>query len=405
MVAPTIRFRPLLQISGLYDTGVANVLVNDQGNLATTASAGLRGSWGISGSRAWRLTNIGLDYKGSYSYYNRGPLSGGINQSLLFGVKHRLTRHATLNVRQSGGMFTRDFGLATLSQTVAFDPSQSYIPTTDFFDNRTSYLTSQVDLSLQKSARLSIDLGGDGFANWRRSAALSGAIGGSARADVQYRVTRGTTIGGSYMYHHFTFSRAEGGSDAHVVSGSYATRISNRLEFSGFAGMMRVESKFIQTTPIDPLIMALLGITTPPRQIVHQLSWSPRFSARLARTFHSGVAYISGGRSLMPGNGLFLTTFSNTALAGYTFTGLRRWSFVVSGGYTDSTSVGAIAGDYSTVTGTLSLSRSLGNGLHLTANYSLRKYRSADFDRYNRLIYNTSIGIGFTPGEIPLRIW
>jgi hypothetical protein len=37
---------------------------------------------------------------------------------------------------------------------------QSYIPTTSFFDDSSVYLTTQADLTIQKSARLSFDFGG-----------------------------------------------------------------------------------------------------------------------------------------------------------------------------------------------------------------------------------------------------
>jgi hypothetical protein len=75
------------------------------------------------------------------------------------------------------------------------------------------------------------------------------------------------------------------------------------------------------------------------------------------------------------------------------------------GGYTDSNATGTISGNYSNVTGNLAMSRRLGHGLHVTGNYAVRQYGSSDFSRYNRLIYSAAVGIGFTPGDIPLRIW
>jgi hypothetical protein len=41
----------------------------------------------------------------------------------------------------------------------------------------------------------------------------------------------------------------------------------------------------------------------------------------------------------------------------------------------------------------------------LVANYSLRKYSSPGISAYNRTVNEARIGFGWTPGDIPLRIW
>jgi hypothetical protein len=92
-------------------------------------------------------------------------------------------RHISLTLGESAGVFQRAFGLGSLSQGVPFDPSQSYIPTTDFFDNRTYYLTTQVDLRIQKTARLSFNLGGNNFLTRYRAKGLVGTTGLGARGD------------------------------------------------------------------------------------------------------------------------------------------------------------------------------------------------------------------------------
>jgi hypothetical protein len=51
------------------------------------------------------------------------------------------------------------------------------------------------------------------------------------------------------------------------------------------------------------------------------------------------------------------------------------------------------------------MSRSLGHSLSFVTSYLANQYRSPDFTRYNRLIYSASVGIGWSPGDIPLRIW
>jgi hypothetical protein len=287
---------------------------------------------------------------------------------------------------------------------VPFDPSQSYIPTTDFFDNRTIYATTQADLTIEKSSRLSINLGGDGFINKRHSEALASATGASARADAQYRVARNTTVGVNYTFNHYSFTNTIGGTDLHSLSGTYSVRPSRWFEFSAYAGILRLESKFIRELRIDPVIAQLLGIGDTT-QIFHTMQYTPNLAARLSRRFRTGVLYVSGGHSVTPGNGLFLTSIATTAMGGYTFTGVRYWSFSVQGGTSRGNASGNISGRYDTTTAGVSISRSLGAGVHLTARYTARQYSSKDFEQYNRLIYTGAVGISFTPGDMPLRLW
>src|SRR5262249_37538768 len=140
MSAPKIFFRPFVEVSANYDTGLAGVAVTPNGDLANASSYGVGLAWGVSGTHSWRHTLLGLDYRGSLYHWLNQTSYDGIDQSIMLGITHQLSRHMTLNLRESAGMFTRDFGLKTLPQTVPFDPSSAFTPTTDYFDNRTIYL-------------------------------------------------------------------------------------------------------------------------------------------------------------------------------------------------------------------------------------------------------------------------
>ncbi len=404
MAAPQISFRPFFELSGIYDTGRAGVAVNSQGDLGGSASAGVAFSGGISGAHSWRHTKVGLDYRGSLIHYNKNTYYDSSNQSLMLGVTHQFTRHTSLTLRQSVGMFSRDFGLLGLPATVPFDPSTAAIPTTDFYDNRTIYLSTQADYTIQKSYRLSFNFGGDGLLIRRRSTALFGVSGGGARADVQYRLSRRSTIGAAYLYTHYGYHGIFSSTDLHSAVATYGIRLTRNLELTAYGGFMRAETKFVQSVPIDPAIAALIGLRSAS-VISHRIDYIPNISARLSRTFSRGVAYASGGRSVTPGNGLFLTSTMTTATAGYTYTGLRRWSFSTQAGYDRADSVGNFIGRYGDVSGTLSMSRQIGRFVHAVATFSARQYQSSDFNKYNRLIYTATIGIGFAPGDVPLRIW
>jgi hypothetical protein len=404
MASPEIDFRPFVELAGVYDTGLSGVEVNSQGQLGNEASEGLEVTAGISGVHSWRHTKIGLNYRGSIRRYAHDTAFNTTDQFLLLGITHEFSRHVSLTLNENAGMYSENYGLPALSQTVPFDPSTTEVPTTDFFDNRTEYLTTQANLIFQKTARLSFSMGGDGFLVSRASSALYGVTGATAHADVQYRLTRRSTIGANYTFTHYDYVGVLSSADMHGVSGVYSVRLSRWLEFSGSGGIIRVESRFIQNVPIDPAIAALIG--TPEGTVVlDRIDHVASFSGRLSRTFAKGVAYISGGRGTTPGNGLFLTSVTDTAIVGYNYTGLRRWSLGVSANYIRAESIGNVLGTYGNTTGTLTASRQITRNVHGIVSVSARQYSSVDFSLYNRFLYDVRVGVGYSPGDIPLRIW
>jgi hypothetical protein len=259
MASPQIDFRPFVEVSGVYDTGLSGVAVNSQGQLGNATGEGVELTAGISGVHSWKHTKLGLDYRGSVRRYTHATSYDSTDQSLMLGIAQQLSRHVSLTLNESAGLFSRNFGLPGLSQTVPFDPSTTYAPTTDFFDNRAEYLSTQANVIFQKTARLSFSMGGDGFLVRQSSSSLYGATGATAHADVQYRLTRRTTLGANYSFTHFDFVRVLSSTDMHNVSGVFSVRLSRWLEFSAEGGMARAETKFIQNVPIDPAIAALIG--------------------------------------------------------------------------------------------------------------------------------------------------
>lgn len=401
LTLPEIRFVPHISVSATYDTGLANTIVSNSGQIANFSSTGYTVAWGVSGNHHWRHTNLGLDYSGSVNFYAQQTAYNSINQNLLFSVGHTFSKHLILSLRESAGIFSRNYVIGGLSETTPFDPSTSYIPNTDYFDNRTIYVTTAADLTIQKSRRLSFNLGAQSFINNRESHALASAWGVEAQGDVQYRVSRMATVGVLYQYLHFGYSQTFGGTDVHGVAGSYSVRLSKFWEASGYAGWMRVESKFIQSQPVDPVIAILLGITSAP-QVRHTVVYSPRVAGRLARTFRRGVAYVSGGRGVTAGNGLFLTSLMTTVFGGYSYNGFRRWSLNAQVGYMSATSEGNIEGTYGSTVVTVSAGRSLGRYVNMTANYSRRRYDSPQYANYNRWIDTAVFTLGFSPGVVRL---
>jgi hypothetical protein len=406
MAADQIDFRPYLTITGVYDTGLAGVSVNAQGEIGNQSGYGLQFAGGISGVHSWKHTKVGLDYHGDVNHYFKTTYYDNTDQSLLLGITHQFTRHVTLVMNEGAGIFSLNYGALGLPASVPFDPAALSIPVTDFFDNRTVYASTQANLIYQRTARLSFSFGGGGYLNRRRSTALYGVTAANARADVEYRLSRSTTIGAMYSYNHYSFTRILSDADMHGAAGTFARRLTRTLELTAYGGFYRLETEGVQDVSIDPAIAALLGISSTQLSVNYSVRYVPNASGRLSETFKKGVAYVAGGRTVTPGNGLFLTSVITNVTAGYTYTGIRRWSFNVTGARNWGSSVGNIInGDYRDTTGGVSISRDLTKAVHFVAGGTVHQYGSNDFAQYNRRVYEVRIGLQFAPGEVPLRIF
>ena len=59
-----------------------------------------------------------------------------------------------VSLNNSAGLYGSNRTAPSLPQTVDFDPTTTYVPTNDFFDNRTISLSSQASLTVQRSTPL-----------------------------------------------------------------------------------------------------------------------------------------------------------------------------------------------------------------------------------------------------------
>jgi hypothetical protein len=401
---PSVAFRPFVEIVGLYDTGLTAVTLTESGELKSQASAGARLTFGIGGTRRWRHTDLGITYRGSISHYIKQHYYDSMSHSLLLGVNHEFSPRIRVSFSEAAGMFSRDFGLLGMPDTSLFDPSTASVPTTDYFDNRTIYFTSLARLIIQRTSRLSFALGGQHVLNRRRSKALQGVSALTATGDVQYRLSRRSTLGANYTFTHYLFTNSFGSADIHTASGAYAWAFSPHAEFSGYLGVMRPEIKSLQNAPTDPVIAALLGISQSA-QVIHSVSYSPTFGARISRQIRNSIVYLIASHGITPGNGLFLTSTSTTASGGYSYTGLRRWRAGASVNYSRSRSLAGFVGRYDSAAATALLSRRLTHSIYFTSSYSVRRYASPNYSNYGRVVQEAAAGFGFAPGDTPLRFW
>ena len=138
-------------------------------------------------------------------------------------------------------------------------------PASLLFDNRANYLQSSLDVNYLKSERTVFTFGGEGFGIWRKASGLIGMEGYDLHGTIRHRLSLRTTIGVTYQHAHYDYPKAFGESDIDMYSGNYATQFGRYWTLSAKAGVYKAEVIGLQQVAVDPVIAALLGVSTTVR--------------------------------------------------------------------------------------------------------------------------------------------
>ncbi len=398
-----LRFRPFLTISGLTDSGLTQIV--PLGSRITSAqSYGIQGGFGISGRQVRKKDTLELEFRGDLYHYTPNSTFDGGNYVLNLTYQHYFTKHVSLALTENASLYSNNYALLNSASDLSVGGAQTAVtPNIQLFDNRTISLSTGADVVIQKTSRLSFDLGGTGFLVRRQSSSLYGTIGSQARADTTYRFTRRFTLGGYYAYSHYSFNRAFGGSDVQTGGMIVSYVLSRGLELRLRGGGSNVKTSGIQTITLDPVIAAILGVTQGTT-VIRRTNIIPDISAQLFKTMKNGTASLQYVESVTPGNGLYLTS-RHTSISGYyDYTGIRRWTFSAGAGQDTLSTLGILLGRFTSTTARLGVDRLLGGGFQATA-YS--EYRHFDVSEvaFLRNAYRINLGLAWSPSERPLKLW
>jgi len=108
---------------------------------------------------------------------------------------------------------------------------------------------------------------------------------------------------------------------------------------------------------------------------------------------------------VIPGNGIYLTSRNNTGSGSYSYTGIRHWNFGVNGTYGKMTTLVQDIGAYTAYGGGGGVTRDLGRGLHAVLRLDVRHYDIASGALFTNTERRVSLGINFSPGDLPLVLW
>ena len=397
-----IAFRPYIGVNGIYDNGLLPVVaVSQSGRIPTVDLYGVELNLGLYGYHSWKRTTLALDYKGDFRHYSQKTFYDGSDQFLSLILTHQPSKHIRFTFRNQAGTYSRSYFLN--GALGPLDPNFNQLPQNDIFDNRVIFLNTSADLTYRKSARLSFNFGAEGNLVRRRASSLYGITGASTRADMQYRVSRHSTVGLDYRFTHFDYTRGFGSMDLHSVGINYSTQITRHVQLSARVGGARVESLSLVAVPLDPAIALLLGQSVGI-QTAYRVNYAPDMNVRLTDNFKRSALSLTYTNSVNPGNGVYLTSRGQSGSISYSYTGVRYWNFGGDVSYGRLSALVQTLGTYNNYGAGVGITRQLGKGFHSVLRLDAHRYDiAANQFRHNN--FRAMLGITFSPGDLPLALW
>lgn len=401
---PATGFKFYGGVSGIYDSGLTPVSVSENGKLVEVDHLlGVEGTLGVYGRHRWVHSSLGLSYSGSYRDYTQNSYYNGSDHTLNLDAETQLSRRISLISRNAAGTVSRTLG--GLYGFASTPDALLGVPNNEIFDNRAYFLQSSEQFVYQKSARLSFSGGGNAFFVRRQSKALIGVDGYGAQGTLAFRLSRASTIDVSYSYSHYDYPRAFGETDINQITGGYSRALNRTWQFALMGGIYKVDTIGITSVALDPATAALFGQQTSV-QAFHSVKSLPALGASLSARFKRSDLEFGYGRQPNPGNGVYLTSNSESGSARYTYNGISRWSFTASMSYNRLKSIGQLQlGSYSYVGGGVAANYRIARSLHAGLRYDARQAQIDQLNGYSRLGSRVTVSLDYSPGERPLSIW
>lgn len=397
-----VDLRLYASVTGIYDNGIEPVSVNSKGDLVQVSGLyGIDTSVGAYGVHSWRVAQLGLNYSGDFIHFTNDSAYDMSNQSLRLGYTYQKSRRLYFDLQGTGGTYS--IALGAIAGEASATPSIINQQSLLLFDNRTYFLQAGAGMTYLLTPRASISVGGEGFTVQYQSSALVGMEGYGAHANFRYRVSRLTSIGAQYARQHFQYPNFFGQSDMNLYTALFSTQIGRLWTLSANAGAYQVNSVGLQSVALAPAIAALLGVSSTVHIFASQ-TWIPAGQANLTRRFKNANAFASYSRTVLPGNGVYLTSRSEQGVVGYSYSGLRKATFSMSGGYISLASLGQGIPPYRMFTAGAGITYNLTHALHAVARYDVRQ-QEITIAGYRATAFRATLGIAFSPGTLPLSLW
>ena len=397
-----VALRYYIGVSGVADTTNAPFEVDSKGNLLRVpALYGVELIGGVYGVHSWKRSQLALDYVGGYTRYLNYDAYNSTNHAVTIGYTNQLSRRLRLDLREAAGSLT--YGTGQVANAASSELNSSFTPAIRLFDTRTYYFQSTASATYLQSARMSYTAGVTGYFQNLKSTGLVNGWGASVNGSVMRRLSKSSTLGGTYVYSRFEYPGLSSSSNSHTFQALYATGFGRSWTLSIEAGATLSQGKSLFSLTLDPVLAAIFGQSTIPA-ISSFRTLYPSGTATLKRQFRRALLGFNYHRGVNSGNGAYNTGRMDNATAFLSYTGIRKLNLGVDGGYFTTKSIGQNLGSYSQYSGGAGLNYGLGRSMHLSLRYDYRD-QQIDISNYKNTGFRASVGLNFSPGNLPLSLW
>jgi len=395
----TLMLQPFFYVNEIYDTGLA--VTSGAMGASGQGVAGVEAGFGLRGTHHWKRMILNVNYEGNFRQYSQQTGTDGTNQYLRATALIQLRRHVELALRQTVASVIQDVGSLSLQPLNSFGT----LPASEPFDNRAKLFDSQATLTYQKSRRLSFTSTVGTSRIQRDLAPLVGTDVIMAAGDVGYLLSRHATVGFDYNFSHYGYTTF-GSANLSTVSGNFGWRLSRTVDLGVQLGMSHGEVTGLAIVPLDPDVAAIVGVSNGI-EVLHQVLSTPALRARISKHWRSSSADLEYQKGISPGNGLVLTSESNSVNGGFHYTPSRIWTLSMQAGRTSMQALSGLnsssyASSYTGYVTDVSISRTIRPNVQIMARFDARPFSYVGTGLQTRIFYRTTIGFIFTPREMPV---
>jgi hypothetical protein len=388
--------RVMLGGGAMFDSGLTASVIQSDGT-PVRAVVGAQAVAGLYLNKRIRRGVVGLDYMADWRTFTKEVGQAGVDHLLQGHAGRQLSRSAAIELTGALGTSNRPLNGFVLANNGDTGLSQLFAPTSEVVNLRTFFGSAQGALSLQRGAKLGLQLQGGAFAVRRRSSLLTDIDGLTSGATASYRLSRRTTIGTAYQFQKFSYPNVFGDSYLNSLGVELGRTIGRNWNLAVSAGAVRVESQSIQRTPVDPIIRDLFGLTDT-LEVVYRLNTLPNFRVTVGRKImRSSNLDLYASTGVQPGNGIIFLARQNQAGANYSYNN-GRWSTFFNGAWNESTGLFLVEGKISQFFGSGGMAYLLGRNLNMTLTATGRRITSQSLNNFNADGWNVAMALVWSPG-------
>ena len=386
-------------VQGIYNWGFSPIDQSEStANVPKLSGGGVMLDGGLVGYYQKQRHATSFAVRGLYSKNSSGNNFSNYGVNLEFAHSQQLSRKTQLFLSLNAGKtnYSGQFLYRFTEEPVAQPVSPGY----EIFDNHLTTATGALGITHQISNKWTVSGQAGAFGADRREKGLADTRGASATGSLQYNFSRRTSAGASYSYTWFFFPGNFGETRSHSGQLFANQQFGRRWTLGVHGGIFNAYTERVASVQLDPLIASITGQTTGLQ--IHRNSttgWTGGGS--IQGRFRFSTIEFNYGRSLQPGNGVYLTSVSDVGTINYNYASRQHWNFSTFISYSKLGAITQTIGSGAYKTAGASYSHRINSFMNVVSSAGV--FRTGVFSgRFARTRVYVSAGIQFSPHDLPI---